>query len=192
MENLQTRRKFLLGTVATMGSVAVVGVAVPFISYLKPSAKAYVGAAPVEVDITGLEMGRMMRKLWKGRPIFIVHRSKEMLEQLSAHEDLLADSGSKNSTQPDKAEFKSKYRSLVPEFIVLLGVCTHLGCAPLYRPEIAPADLGTDWYGGFYCPCHGSKFDLSGRVYKGVPAQINLEIPEYSIQSNKLIIGKSA
>ena len=189
MDTPESRRRFLIGASATMGALATAGAVVPFVSYLKPSARAHVGAAPITVDVSGLEEGRLMRKLWRGKPIFIVHRTNEMIGQLSKITDSLADPNSQLSLQPDQSEFNTEYRALNPQYIVLVGVCTHLGCAPLYRPEIAPADLGEDWNGGFYCPCHGSKFDISGRVYKGVPAQTNLEIPRYTIEDSKIIIG---
>ena len=193
MNDLKKRRKFLVNATLASGAVATGFAAVPFISYLKPSTKAKVGAAPIEVDVSGLDAGRLMRKLWKGRPIFIVHRSQEMLGSLLAieREDILEDpqSQAEETQQPDDKVFNESHRSRDPSYVVLVGVCTHLGCAPLYRPEIAPEDLGADWKGGFYCPCHGSKFDLSGRVYKGVPAPTNLPVPPYVIDGKRITIG---
>lgn len=191
MEDLKNRRKFLIQSTIASSAVAVGLAAVPFVSYLKPSTRAKVGAAPIEVDVSSLQVGRLLKKLWKGRPIFIVHRSEEMLGSLVSVEKNLADpeSSAEETQQPEGKEFTTSHRSLDPTYMVLVGVCTHLGCAPLFRPDVSPIDLGPDWKGGFYCPCHGSKFDLAGRVYKGVPAPTNLPIPPYKVEEKKIIIG---
>jgi ubiquinol-cytochrome c reductase iron-sulfur subunit len=183
-----TRRHFL--TVATLvtGGAGVVGAAVPFVSSFNPSARAQALGGPVQFDISKLEPGALAKVEWRGRPIYIVHRTAEMLSSLTKDEGMLRDPSSKESTQPTYAT--NEHRSLRPEFLVLEGVCTHLGCAPLPRFEVAPADLGPNWPGGFFCPCHGSRFDLAGRVFQGVPAPLNLPVPAYRfVNDNTLLIG---
>jgi ubiquinol-cytochrome c reductase iron-sulfur subunit len=182
------RRRFLIGATAAVGAVGVVGVIVPFVESWNPSAKAKAAGAPVEADISKLEPGQKMTIEWRGRPVWVVRRTPEVLDNLKKGADHLRDVTSEKSDQPAYA--KNEYRSLKPEYLVLIGVCTHLGCSPLYRPEIAPNDLGESWLGGFYCPCHNSKFDLAGRVFTGVPAPINLAVPPYMFKDDKtLIIG---
>ena len=150
-------------------------------------AKAKAAGAPVKADLSKLEPGQMVVVEWRGKPVFVVRRTKEALDQLTKMDAVLADpAGAVTSQQPES--IKSPYRSIEPEYLVVLGVCTHLGCSPKFRPELAPADLGADWKGGFFCPCHGSRFDLSGRVYKGVPAPTNLEVPPYSFVGDKVIL----
>ncbi len=183
-----TRRHFL--TVATLvtGGVGAIATAVPFVSSFKPSARAQALGAPVEVDISKLEIGALLKIEWRGRPIYIVHRTEEMLGTLAKDVDRLRDPASAASIQPSYAT--NEHRSVRPAFLVLEGVCTHLGCAPMPRFEVGPADLGADWPGGFYCPCHGSRFDLAGRVFAGVPAPTNLTVPPYRyINDNTLLIG---
>jgi ubiquinol-cytochrome c reductase iron-sulfur subunit len=183
-----TRRHFL--TVATLvtGGAGVVATAVPFVASFKPSARAQALGAPVEFDISKLEAGAMTKVEWRGRPIYIVHRTEEMLASLGKDESMLRDPTSESSEQPSYAT--NQYRSVRPAFLVLEGVCTHLGCAPLARFEVAPADLGPSWPGGFFCPCHGSRFDLAGRVFQGVPAPLNLPVPPYRfINDNTILIG---
>jgi ubiquinol-cytochrome c reductase iron-sulfur subunit len=183
-----TRRHFL--TVATLvtGGVGAIATAVPFVSSFKPSARAQALGAPVEVDISKLEIGALLKIEWRGRPIYIVHRTEEMLGTLAKDVDRLRDPASAASIQPSYAT--NEYRSVRPTFLVLEGVCTHLGCAPMPRFEVGPADLGADWPGGFYCPCHGSRFDLAGRVFAGVPAPTNLTVPPYRyINDNTILIG---
>ena len=183
-----TRRHFL--TVATLvtGGAGAIGTAVPFVSSFKPSARAQALGAPVQFDISKLERGALAKIEWRGRPIYIVHRTDEMLSSLSKDESMLRDPASESSVQPSDA--KNEHRSLRPAFLVLEGVCTHLGCAPMPRFEVAPADLGPSWPGGFYCPCHGSRFDLAGRVFQGVPAPTNLTVPPYRyINDNTILIG---
>jgi ubiquinol-cytochrome c reductase iron-sulfur subunit len=177
-------------TVATVvtGGAGAIATAVPFVSSFKPSARAQALGAPVTVDISKLESGALLRVEWRGRAIFIVHRTDEMLATLAKDTSRLRDPTSEDSTQPSYAT--NEHRSVRPAFLVLEGVCTHLGCAPLARFEVGPADLGADWPGGFYCPCHGSKFDLAGRVFAGVPAPKNLPVPPYRyINDNTILIG---
>jgi len=183
-----TRRHFLTVATAVTGGVGVIGTAVPFIASFKPSARAQALGAPVEFDVSKLEVGALAKIEWRGHPIYIVHRSEAMLAELKKDESLLRDPKSESSEQPSYA--KNEHRSIRPAFLVLQGVCTHLGCAPLARFEVAPADLGPTWPGGFFCPCHGSKFDLAGRVFTGVPAPANLTVPPYRfINDNTILIG---
>jgi len=183
-----TRRHFLTVATVVTGGAGALATAVPFVASFKPSARAQALGAPVTVDISKLESGALMRVEWRGRAVYIVNRSDEMLGTLSKSAGMLRDPSSDESTQPEDA--KNEYRSLRRNYLVLEGVCTHLGCAPLPRFEVAPADLGADWPGGFYCPCHGSKFDLSGRVFAGVPAPTNLPVPPYRyINDNTILIG---
>jgi ubiquinol-cytochrome c reductase iron-sulfur subunit len=183
-----TRRHFL--TVATLvtGGAGAIGAAVPFVSSFNPSARAQALGGPVQFDISKLEPGAMAKVEWRGMPIYVVHRTEEMLASLKKDESMLRDPSSKESVQPSYA--MNQHRSLRPAFLVLEGRCTHLGCAPMSRFEVAPADLGPNWPGGFFCPCHGSKFDLAGRVFQGVPAPTNLEVPPYRfINDNTVLIG---
>jgi ubiquinol-cytochrome c reductase iron-sulfur subunit len=183
-----TRRHFL--TVATLvtGGAGAVATAVPFVASFNPSARAQALGGPVQFDISKLEPGALAKIEWRGRPIYVVHRTEEMLGSLGKDAKLLRDPGSEVSIQPSYAT--NEHRSLRPAFLVLEGVCTHLGCAPMPRFEVAPADLGPDWPGGFYCPCHGSRFDLAGRVFQGVPAPTNLTVPPYRfVNDNTLLIG---
>ena len=183
-----TRRHFLTVATAVTGGVGVVATAVPFVASFQPSARAQALGAPVEVDISKVEVGALLKVEWRGRPIYIVHRSEEMLSALDNHDQLLRDPKSEDSIQPTYAE--NDYRSIRPAFLILEGVCTHLGCAPLARFEVAPADLGPQWPGGFYCPCHGSRFDLAGRVFAGVPAPTNLTVPPYRyVNDSTVLIG---
>jgi ubiquinol-cytochrome c reductase iron-sulfur subunit len=183
-----TRRHFLTVATVVTGGVGAIATAVPFVASFKPSARAQALGAPVTVDISKLETGALMRVEWRGRAIYVVNRSDDMLATLGKAASQLRDPESEESTQPEEA--KNEYRSVRANVLVLEGVCTHLGCAPLPRFEVAPADLGADWPGGFYCPCHGSKFDLAGRVFAGVPAPTNLPVPPYRyINDNTILIG---
>ncbi|MGI9211941.1 MAG: ubiquinol-cytochrome c reductase iron-sulfur subunit [Methylococcaceae bacterium] len=182
------KRRFLTKTATVIGAVGAGLAAIPYVQSMRPSAKAEAMGAPAEVDISKLEPGQLVRVLWRGKPVWVLRRSDEALALLHKLDSQLLDPGSKESLQPESS--RNAHRSLKPEVFVALGVCTHLGCAPLYRPEVAPADLGSDWLGGFFCPCHGSRFDLAGRVYKGVPAPSNLEIPPYRYISDvRIVIG---
>jgi ubiquinol-cytochrome c reductase iron-sulfur subunit len=183
-----TRRHFLTVATAVTGGVGVIATAVPFVASFKPSARAQALGAPVEVDVSKLELGALLKVEWRGRAIYILHRSDEMIDSLKTDEALLRDPASEDSVQPSYAQ--NEYRSIRPAFLVLEGVCTHLGCAPIPRFEVAPADLGPQWPGGFYCPCHGSKFDLAGRVFAGVPAPANLTVPPHRyINDSTILIG---
>ncbi len=188
------RRRFLTGAASAVGAVGVGFAAVPFLSSFNPSAKAEAAGAPVDVNIGKLSPGQMTTVSYRGKPIYVVHRTDRMLESLADVEDDLADPESSVVTQqPDFAVNPFRAREENERFLVLVGLCTHLGCAPTYRPEVAPDDLGEDWKGGFFCPCHGSKFDMSGRVYRGVPAPTNLEVPEYVYVSEDIIkVGATA
>ena len=181
------RRRLLIGATAAVGAVGVAGVAVPFVKSWNPSAKAKAAGASVTADISQIEPGQRAVFEWRGKPVWVVRRTPEMLKLLSTHDDKLNDPNSEvESQQPTYA--KNAVRSIKPEFLVLTGICTHLGCSPLFRPELAAADLGSDWVGGFFCPCHGSRFDLAGRVFSGVPAPTNLVVPPYRYESDFVIV----
>jgi ubiquinol-cytochrome c reductase iron-sulfur subunit len=183
-----TRRHFLTVATAVTGGVGIAAAAVPFVASFKPSARAQALGVPVEVDISKLEPGALVKIEWRGKAIYIVHRTEEMLGSLGRDVALLRDPASEESVQPEYAQ--NEHRSVKPAFLVLEGVCTHLGCAPLARFEVGPADLGADWPGGFFCPCHGSKFDLAGRVFSGVPAPKNLPVPPHRyVNDNTIVIG---
>jgi ubiquinol-cytochrome c reductase iron-sulfur subunit len=182
------RRHFLTVATTAVGAVGAGFVAVPFLASWKPSARAKAMGAPVEVDIGKLEPGALMKIEWRGKAVYIVHRTPQMLSQLQGMAPRLRDPQSAESEQPAFA--KNEARSSKPEFLVLVGVCTHLGCAPLEKFTPGDATVSADWPGGFFCPCHGSKFDLSGRVFKDVPAPTNLPVPPYSYLSDtRLLIG---
>jgi ubiquinol-cytochrome c reductase iron-sulfur subunit len=180
----------LIAATTAVGAAGMVGVAVPFVGSWNPSAKAKAAGAPVKVNIGNIEPGAMITEEWRGKPVFIVRRTKEALAALDQLAGNLRDPESQESKQP--AYVDPANRAINAEFLVLLGLCTHLGCAPKFRPDVGAADLGGDeWLGGFFCPCHGSKFDLAGRVYKGVPAPLNLEVPPHRYDGdNVLIIGE--
>ena len=183
------RRRVLIASTAAMGAVGVAAIATPFVRSWYPSAKAEAAGAPVSQDLSKLEAGQMIVIKYRGKPIYLVKRTKEMMDNLSKVESSLADPKSEGSLQPDycKNNSRSKDNS---EVLVCEGVCTHLGCAPGYRPDVGAADLGgSSWVGGFLCPCHGSKYDLAGRVYSGQPAPRNLPVPEYSISGTILTVG---
>jgi len=181
------RRHFLTVATSVTGTAGLAMAIVPFAMSFKPSARAQALGAPVQVDISKLEIGEMVRTTWRGKTVYVVRRSTEMLSLMDKNVDELADPNSEVATQ-QPAYAQNSTRSINPEVLVVLGVCTHLGCAPIDRFEVSPVDLGPDWVGGFYCPCHGSKFDLSGRVYAGVPAPTNMEVPPYRFLSEDLIL----
>jgi ubiquinol-cytochrome c reductase iron-sulfur subunit len=184
-----SRRRFLTAATTVIGGVGVAFALVPFISSMQPSAKARAAGAPVRADISKLEPGQMIRVKWRGKPVWIVNRTQAMLDTLPTLDSQLRDPESQQSEQPDYA--KNEYRSIKPEYLVLIGICTHLGCSPTYRPDVAPADLGKDWKGGFFCPCHGSQFDLAGRVFQGVPAPLNLPVPPHRyLSATEVLIGE--
>lgn len=185
----KTRRRVLTAATSVVGAVGVVGAAVPFVGSWNPSAKAKAAGAPVRANIGKMEPGQMITVEWRGKPVYIVRRTQEAIEGLKkvAERDLVRDPNSEQPQQPEYAQ--NETRSIRDEFLVLLGLCTHLGCAPLFRPEVGAADLGgEDWLGGFFCPCHGSKFDMAGRVYTGVPAPLNLEVPPHRYEGDNLLI----
>jgi ubiquinol-cytochrome c reductase iron-sulfur subunit len=183
------RRRFLTATTAVVGGAGAVVAAVPFIKSWQPSARAQVAGAPVTEDIGKLEVGQRLIVQWRGQPVWIIRRTPEMLAVLPSLDDRLRDPQSDNpEQQPEYA--KNAHRSIKPEIAVLVGTCTHLGCSPLFRPELQPQPFDADWKGGFYCPCHNSRFDLAGRVFQGVPAPTNLKVPPYRfIDENRIEIG---
>jgi len=187
----RSKRRFLIAATTAVGAVGAVVVAVPFVKSMLPSQRAKAAGAPVEVDIGKVEPGMLLTVEWRGKPVWIVNRTKEMLELLTKHDDRLKDPKSEEMQQPEYC--KNATRSIKPEYLVAVGICTHLGCSPTFRKEIGPADLGTDWPGGWFCPCHGSKFDLAARVFKDVPAPTNLVIPPYKYLSDaRLLIGEDS
>ncbi|GAO35857.1 ubiquinol-cytochrome C reductase [Sulfuricella sp. T08] len=184
----RSKRRFLIAATTAVGGVAAVATVIPFVASMLPSQRAKAGGAPVEVDISKIEPGMILNVEWRGKPVWIVNRTKDMLDLLSKHDDRLVDPKSEVMQQPEYA--KNATRSIKPEFLVAVGVCTHLGCSPTFRKEVGPADLGADWPGGFFCPCHGSKFDLAARVFQGVPAPTNLVIPPHKyLSDSRILIG---
>jgi ubiquinol-cytochrome c reductase iron-sulfur subunit len=183
----KSRRNLLAATVG-LGSLGVIASTVPVIASMAPSEAARAAGAPVEKDLARIAPGRLDTVEFRGRPVWVLHRTDEMLALLGKHQNQLADPNSEEPQQPPYA--KNATRSIKPQFLIATGICTHLGCIPGYRPEPGAEDLGADWPGGFYCPCHGSRFDLAGRVFKNVPAPINLEIPPHVYLSDtRVLIG---
>lgn len=183
------RRRFLTLATSVVGAGGAAAAAVPFLASMAPSERAKALGAPVSMDVENLEAGQMVTTAWRGKPVWVVSRSSEMIETLEDVSDRLRDPDSQQPQQPSYAQ--NQQRSIKPDILVMVGVCTHLGCSPKFRPEKAPADLGEDWLGGFFCPCHGSKFDLAGRVYKGVPATLNMEIPPHQyVSETEILIGE--
>ena len=183
------KRRILLAAATAMGGIGAAYVAAPFVISMDPSARAEAAGAPVEVDISKMQYGQLLTVEWRGKPVWILRRDKEMLKNMMSLNDQLRDPHADElSQQPVYA--KNDYRSLNEEYMVMIGICTHLGCAPTYRPDLAPQDLGPEWKGGFFCPCHGSRYDLAGRVFAGVPAPSNLVVPPYRfVTSTRLLIG---
>ena len=181
------RRRFLVNSTSVVAAVGAGFVAVPFLSSWMPSERAKNAGAPVEVDISKLEEGRLLIVEWQSKPVWIVRRSAKTLSDLVTLDDKLSDPASENVDQ-QPAYAQNANRSIKPEISVLVGICTHLGCSPTFRPDIAATDLGADWLGGFFCPCHSSKFDLAGRVYQGVPAPTNLVVPPHQYVSDSVIL----
>lgn len=187
----QGKRRFLIAATAAVGGVATAAVAVPFVSSMLPSERAKAAGAPVEADISKIEPGAMITVEWRGKPVWIVNRTQEMLDALDEHKDKLSDPMSEvASQQPEYCD--NPTRSIKSNLAVLVGICTHLGCSP--SPKLQPnGDMGSDWPGGFFCPCHGSKFDLAGRVFQGSPAPINLVVPPHQyIGENIVLIGEDS
>jgi ubiquinol-cytochrome c reductase iron-sulfur subunit len=183
----KTRRNLIAATTVVAGAAGA-GVAIPFVWSFWPSERAKAAGAPVEADISGLAPGELQVVEWRGKPVWIMRRTKEMLEAVKKSDDKVSDPRSEVPLQPEYA--KNEYRSIKPEFLVLVGICSHLGCSPQSKGAEAKAEMGADWAGGFLCPCHGSKFDLAGRVYKGAPAPVNLDVPPHTYLSDtRLLIG---
>ncbi len=184
----KSRRRFLTAAATVVGGVGTAAGAVPFIATMAPSAKTKAIGAPVEVDISQLKSGERKIVKWQGKPVWILRRTPEMLDDIAAQDNDVDDPASDESAQPDYA--KNEYRSREDEYLVVLGICTHLGCSPSFILKDSDNPPTVDWKGGFFCPCHGSRFDLAGRVYKGVPAPTNLIIPPYKfISASLLLIG---
>ena len=188
-DNVDTkRRRFLVASTSVVAAVGAGFVAVPFVSSWMPSERAKNAGAPVEVDISKLAEGQMLTVEWQSKPVWIVKRSEKTLSDLPTIDDTLRDPASENVDQ-QPAYAQNANRSIKPEILVLVGICTHLGCSPTFRPDIGAADLGGEsWLGGFFCPCHSSKFDLAGRVYQGVPAPTNLVVPPHKYLSDNVIL----
>lgn len=186
----QGRRRVLTAMTSVVGAAGAVGVAIPFVGSWNPSARAKAAGAPVEINVSKIEAGQMITVEWRGKPVFIVRRTPAILEGLEIMDPALRDPSSDASVQPEYAH--NEWRSIKKEIVVLLGICTHLGCAPDYQPKVGSLDIGDlEWQGGFFCKCHGSKYDLAGRVLKGVPAPTNLEIPPHKyVSDNVIIIGE--
>ncbi len=183
------RRRFLGAATGVTSAVGIAFAAVPFLASWKPSARAQALGAPVEVDISKLDEGALLRVEWRGKPVWVLKRSPEMIERLSAADDMVRDPTSEQPQQPEYAA--NKLRSIKPEVLVVIGSCTHLGCSPAPRFDFGAEDLGADWPGGFFCACHGSKFDLAGRVWKGVPAPLNLVVPPHKyIDDTTVLVGE--
>ncbi|WMP17733.1 ubiquinol-cytochrome c reductase iron-sulfur subunit [Thiothrix lacustris] len=190
-----TRRRLLVAATSVVGAAGVAAVATPFLSSWQPSARTLAAGAPVEINISKVEPGQLLRVIWRGKPVWVVNRTDEMLANLPSNDANLRDPASEVVKQ-QPAYAQNAYRSINPKYLVLVGICTHLGCSPSYRPEVAPEDLGAAWKGGWYCPCHGSRFDLAGRVFKNVPAATNLVVPPYFFKDESTLRvgedGKSA
>ncbi|HUH57256.1 MAG TPA: ubiquinol-cytochrome c reductase iron-sulfur subunit, partial [Pseudomonadales bacterium] len=180
------RRRFLVAATSVVGAAGAVGVAIPFLGSWAPSAKAKAAGAPVRVNISKIGPGEQVVAEWRGQPVFVLHRTPEIMEGLKKVEVKLIDPQSKESEQPTYVD--PEERSIKPELLIVLGVCTHLGCAPTFRPEVAPVDLGPEWVGGYFCACHGSRYDLAGRVYKAQPAPLNLPVPPHSYETDDIVI----
>ncbi len=186
-EQINSGRRKIVAVTAAAGACAGVAAAVPFVAMMLPSEKAKAMGAPVEADISALAPGEMQIIEWRGKPVWIVRRTKEMLESITKSAANVTDPKSEVPQQPDYAT--NEFRAIKDEFAVLVGVCTHLGCSPQIKAG-GSGEMGADWAGGFYCPCHGSKFDYAGRVYKGAPAPINLQVPPYTyLSETKILIG---
>jgi ubiquinol-cytochrome c reductase iron-sulfur subunit len=187
-QKIDTTRRNLVVATSVAGGAAAVGAAIPFVASMMPSERAKAAGAPIEVDISAIAPGEMRVFEWRGKPVWVIRRTQAMLDSLKKVAGGLTDPASKSSTQPEYA--KNENRSLKPDVMVMEGVCTHLGCSPQMKPADAKAEMGGEWEGGFYCACHGSKFDLAGRVFRGAPAPTNLVVPPYTFLSDsKLLIG---
>ena len=182
----QSKRKFLIAATSVASGVAAAAVAVPFVTSMLPSERAKAAGAPVEADISKIESGSMITVEWRGKPVWIVNRNQAMLDALSKHDDKLSDPKlAVTSQQPDYCA--NPARSIKPNIMVLVGICTHLGCSPSPKLQTG-GDMGAEWTGGFFCPCHGSRFDLAGRVFNGSPAPINLVVPPHKYISDAILL----
>jgi ubiquinol-cytochrome c reductase iron-sulfur subunit len=189
----QDKRWFLVAATSVAGGVATAATAVPFVASMLPSERAKAAGAPVEADIGGLAPGEMMRVEWRGKPVWVVRRTAEMLKTVKENDGNVADPKSerKKELTPDYA--RNEFRSIKPEYLVVVGICTHLGCSPVDKFKAQPEAFESNWKGGFYCPCHGSLFDLAGRVYKNKPAPDNLEVPPHKfVSDSRLVIGEDS
>ncbi len=185
-----TRRKVLTAATGVMGAAGATFLAVPFVSSWQPNERAKAAGAPVDVDISKMKPGQMLTIAWRGKPIWVVRRTPEMLAMLPKLNDDVKDPFSNSSKQPAYA--KNEFRSTKAEYFVVIGICTHLGCSPLYRPAVGSDDMVKNWRGGFFCPCHGSSFDLAGRVFPDVPAPTNLVVPPYNyLSATSIRIGEN-
>jgi len=184
------KRRFLIGATSVVGGIGAIAAATPFVMSFWPSERAKAAGAPVEVDISKIEAGQKIDVEWRGKVVWLINRTQGMLDTLPKMNARLADPNSNVPQQPPYC--KNEHRSIKPLMFVAVGICTHLGCSPTFRKDVAPADLGPDWLGGFFCPCHQSKFDLAGRVFAGVPAPTNLVIPphRYDAGGMKITIGE--
>lgn len=182
----QGKRRFLVAATTVVGGTAAAAVAVPFVSSMMPSERAKAAGAPVQIDISKVEPGAMVTEEWRGKPVWIINRTPEMLANLSKHDDKLTDPKCEVVTQ-QPVYCNNESRSIKPNLMVLVGICTHLGCSPSPKLQ-ANGDMGADWPGGFFCPCHGSKFDLAGRVFNGSPAPINLVVPPHKYLSDTVLV----
>lgn len=188
---MEKRRRWLLTSFTLTATAGGIASLIPFVASMRPSARALAAAAPVQIDLRKVEAGTQVTVAWRGMPVWVLHRTKKMLENLS-RPDLLERLNDPDSTLADQQPpyARNLGRSLKPEHFVAVGICTHLGCVPTFRPDVAPQDLGPEWRGGYFCPCHGSRFDLAGRVFKNVPAPRNLLVPPYHYLSDTtLVVG---
>lgn len=180
------RRRFLVAATSVVGAAGAVGVAVPFVGSWFPSARAKAAGAPVRVNISKLEPGQQIIAEWRGQPVFVSRRTPEALAILEENTSILADPESESSDQP--AYVDQHTRAIRPEILVVMGICTHLGCSPLFIPEVAAASMGNEWQGGYYCPCHSSHYDMAGRVFSGQPAPLNLPVPPHTYETDEIIV----
>ncbi|BBP05792.1 ubiquinol-cytochrome c reductase iron-sulfur subunit [Sulfuriferula plumbiphila] len=182
------RRRFLIAATAAIAGAGLVMTAYPFVMSMMPSQKALAAGGPVEADIRPIEPGMLVTFTWREQPVWVLHRTRAMLDRLGKHDQLLLDPLSLEPQQP--VYCRNATRSIKPEYLVVIGICTHLGCVPTYRRDVGAADLGANWPGGFFCPCHGSKYDLAARVFKDVPAPLNLKIPQHTyLSETRILIG---
>jgi ubiquinol-cytochrome c reductase iron-sulfur subunit len=180
------RRRFLTAATSAVGGVGVVAVVWPFLASLRPSAKAQALGAPVSADISKIEEGQQVTFIWRGQNIWVLNRTKDMLDSLAKVTDMLSDPNCEQDQQPKYC--KNQARSIKPEYLVMQGKCTHLGCSPTFKPEHPAPEIDANWQGGYFCPCHGSKYDLAGRVFKNMPAPLNMPVPPHRYVTDTLII----